>query len=133
VVEGETYGETRVWKNRDLNGHEREHTCAILINVWRRQGGDKRVPVSNVLGRMRCKESEVCGGLCNGEGERVAVKVTDVREVELWWNDEIGGKGEEVLEREGKRVFENGKCCLDKMICGMGKLKEEDAMNRART
>ncbi|KAG2371671.1 uncharacterized protein HKW66_Vig0218450 [Vigna angularis] len=74
--------------------------------MWRRQGGDKRGPVSNVLKRIRCEESLVCGGLCNGEGERVSMKIRDVREVELWWNDEIGGKGEEVFERKGKRLFE---------------------------
>ncbi|QCE09617.1 hypothetical protein DEO72_LG10g838 [Vigna unguiculata] len=133
MVEGETDGEARVWENRDLNGHEREHTCAIFVNMWRRQGGDKRVPVSNVLGRMRCKESEVCGGLCNDEGERISMKVTNVRKMGLWWNNEIGGKGEEVLEREGKRVFENGKCCLEEVVCRMGKLIEEDALNRDTT
>jgi len=78
---------------------------------------------------MRSEESEVCCGLCNREGERVAMKVTDVREMELWWNDKIGGKGEEVLEREGKRVFENGKCCLEEVVSGVGKLIEEDALD----
>ncbi|RDX77396.1 hypothetical protein CR513_42494 [Mucuna pruriens] len=78
---------------------------------------------------MRCEEGKVCGGLCNGEGERVSVKVTDVREVGLWRNDEVGGEGEEVLESERKRVFENGKCCLEEVMSGMGKLVEEDAID----
>lgn len=120
MVEGKADAEARVWKKRDLNGHERHHTYVILLKTWGRQGGNKRVPVSNVLRRMRCEESKVCGGLCNGEGERVTLKVTDVREVELWWNDEIGGKREEVLERERKRVFENRKCCLEEVLSGWG-------------
>jgi len=38
------------------------------------------------------------------------MKVKNVRKIELWESNKIGGKGKEVLEREGKRVFENGKC-----------------------
>lgn len=48
----------------------------------------------------------------------------------IWRDDEIGGKGEEVLEGERKRVFENGKCCLKEVVCWMRKVVEEDAFNR---
>jgi len=49
--------------------------------------------------------------------------------MELWGNDKIGDKGEEVLERKGKRVFENGKCCLEEVVSGVGKLIEEDVLD----
>lgn len=47
--------------------------------------------------------------------------------METWREDEIRGKGEEMLESEGKRVFQGGKCCLEEVGGRKGKLIEEDA------
>lgn len=44
-------------------------------------------------------------------------------------DDEIGGIGEEVLESEGKRVFEIWKCCLEEVLGWMVKLEEENALD----
>lgn len=51
---------------------------------------------------VRYKAGEIGGGLGDGEGERVAVAVEEVR-VEMKRvrrENEVGGEGEEVLERE---------------------------------
>lgn len=45
----------------------------------------------------------------------------------VWREDEIGGKGEEVLECVGKRMFQNRKCCLQEVGGRKGKVVEEDA------
>lgn len=51
---------------------------------------------------------EICCGSSNSEGDGVTLRVENVRGVRLWRVDEVRGEGEEVLESEGKRVFENG-------------------------
>lgn len=59
------------------------------------------------------------------------MKVTYVRGIlGIWGNDEVGGKGKEVLEGDGKRVFENRKCCLEEVVSWVWKVVEEDTLNR---
>ena len=41
----------------------------------------------------------------------------------VWREDEIGGKGEEVLECVGKRMFQNRKCCLQEVGGRKGKVR----------
>ena len=72
---------------------------------------------------------EILCGLCDCEGERVTVGVEDVRVVRLRREHKICSQGEEVLESEGKRVFEIGKYVLQEVLNGMREFVEKNDLH----
>ena len=68
-------------------------------------------------------------GFCNGEGYGVFRGVENVREVRFRRDHKVSNEGEELLESEGKRVFEIWKHCLQEVVTRVRKLKEENALH----
>ena len=69
------------------------------------------------------------GGFCDRERDGVTLRIEDVRLVWLRWKRDFRGEGEEVLESEGKRVFERGKRGVKEVVCGVREVVEEDSFH----
>ena len=82
----------------------------------------------DISGGVRYEIVEICCfGLSNCEGERVTFGVEDVRGVRLWREHYVGREREEVLESQGKRVFESWKHRLQEVSGGVREVIEENA------
>ena len=90
---------------------------------------NKRVQIFDIFWGVSYEVVEILCGLCDCEGEGVALGVKDGRGMRLRREHEFTGEGEEVLESEGKRVFEIGKYFLQEVIGGVKKLVEENDLH----
>jgi hypothetical protein len=72
---------------------------------------------------------EIAGSLSDGERDGVSLCVEDMGFVGSGRAYQIGGKGKEVLESEGERVFESGKDGLCERVGGLRKFIEEKALD----
>ena len=90
--------------------------------------GIRKVPSFKLRGGVRDKCGEICSGFCYAEGDRIRICLCeeDVRGVWLWKEDKVGREREEVLESEGKRVFESWKRSLEEVLGGIREVVEEN-------